>query len=199
MGGPFGQWAHQYNVPSRTHRVVPRATNIQAAYVDYVPFLFSLATFFLCEDNKLIDLVILYCVVMSFYPSSTKRHETPSLATDFPLFNLDAGSMPTQHGWISLHEVGFPLIVQIMVFVYMASRVEDSKLGRWWSGKRSTCNDVADGAIEQGYGSKRGSIPEGRREVASLMVVDLRTHYGTELGDRGHPAREQGLRGRPCR
>ena len=50
MGGPFGQWAHQYDVPPRTHRVVrevwlPRATNIQAAYVDYVPFLFSLATF----------------------------------------------------------------------------------------------------------------------------------------------------------
>lgn len=60
-----------------------------------VPFLFSLATFFLCEDNKPIDLVILYCVVMPFYPSSTKRHETRSLATDFPLFNLDAGSMPT--------------------------------------------------------------------------------------------------------
>ena len=100
MGGPFGQWAHQYDVPPRTHRVVrevwlPRATNIQAAYVDYVPFLFSLATFFLCEDNKPIDLVILYCVVMPFYPSSTKRHETRSLATDFPLFNLDAGSMPT--------------------------------------------------------------------------------------------------------
>ena len=61
MGGPFGQWAHQYDVPPRTHRVVrevwlPRATNIQAAYVDYVPFLFSLATFFLCEDNKPIDL-----------------------------------------------------------------------------------------------------------------------------------------------
>ena len=74
---------------------LPRATNIQAAYVDYVPFLFSLATFFLCEDNKPIDLVILYCVVMPFYPSSTKRHETRSLATDFPLFNLDAGSMPT--------------------------------------------------------------------------------------------------------
>ena len=50
---------------------------------------------FLCEDNKPIDLVILYCVVMPFYPSSTKRHETRSLATDFPLFNLDAGSMPT--------------------------------------------------------------------------------------------------------
>ena len=100
MGGPFGQWAHQYDVPPRTHRVVregwlPRATNIQAAYVDYVPFLFSLATFFLCEDNKLIDLVILYCVVMPFYPFSTKRHETRSLATDFPLFNLDAGSMPS--------------------------------------------------------------------------------------------------------
>ena len=31
---------------------LPRATNIQAAYVDYVPFLFSLATFFLCEDNN---------------------------------------------------------------------------------------------------------------------------------------------------
>ena len=79
MGGPFGQWAHQYDVPPQTHRVVrevwlPRATNIQAAYVDYVPFLFSLATFFLCEDNKLIDLVILYYVVMPFYPSSTKRH-----------------------------------------------------------------------------------------------------------------------------
>ena len=74
---------------------LPRATNIQAAYVDYVPFLFSLATFFLCEDNKPIDLVILYCVVMPFYPSSTKRHETRSLATDFPLLNLDAGSMPT--------------------------------------------------------------------------------------------------------
>ena len=52
-----------------------------------VPFLFSLATS--------TDLVILYCVVMPFYPSSTKRHETRSLATDFPLFNLDADSMPT--------------------------------------------------------------------------------------------------------
>ena len=28
MGNPFGQWAHQYDVPPRTHRVVPRATNI---------------------------------------------------------------------------------------------------------------------------------------------------------------------------
>ena len=98
-----------------------------------------------------------------------------------------------------MHEVEFPLIVQIMVFVSVASRVEDSKLGRWWSGKRSTCNDVADGAIEQGYGSKRGSIPEGRREVASLVVVILRTHYGSELGDGGHPAWALGLRGRPCR
>jgi hypothetical protein len=58
-------------------------------------FLFSLATFFLCEDNKLIDLVILYCVVMPFYSFSTKRHETQSLATDFPLFNLDAGLIPS--------------------------------------------------------------------------------------------------------
>ena len=74
---------------------LPRATNIQATYVDYVPFLLCLATFFLYEDNKLVDLVILYCVVMPFYPSSTKGHETRSLATDFPLFNLDAGSMPT--------------------------------------------------------------------------------------------------------
>ena len=96
--------------------------------MDYVPFLFSLATFFLCEHKKPIDLVILYCVVMPIYPSSTKRHDTRSLATDFPLFNLDAGSMPTlldstvslpfaysTQTWISLHEVGFPLIVQIMV------------------------------------------------------------------------------------
>ena len=99
---------------------------------------------------------------------------------------------------ISLHEVGFPLIVQIMVFVCVASRVEDSKLGRWWSGKRSTCSDVADGAIEQGYGSKRGSIPEGRWEVASLVVIVLHMHYDGELGDGGHPALALGLRGRPC-
>ena len=81
----------------------------------------------------------------------------------------------------------------------MTSRAEDSKLGRWWSGKRSTCIDVADGAIEQGYGSKRGSIPEGQWEVASLVVVVLRTHYGRQLGDGGHPARVLCLRGRPCR
>ena len=85
-----------------------------------------------------------------------------------------------------------------MVFVCVASRAEDSKLGRWWSGKRSTCNDVADGAIEQGYGLKRGSIPEGRREVASLVVVVLRTHYGSELGDGGHRAGALGLRGWHC-
>ncbi len=85
-----------------------------------------------------------------------------------------------------------------MVFVSVASRVEDRKLGRWWSEKRSTCNDVADGAIEQGYGSKRGSIPEGRREVASLVVVVLRTHYSSELGEGCHPVRALGLRGRPC-
>ena len=58
---------------------------------------------------------------------------------------------------------------------------------------------MADGAIEQGYGSKKGSIPEGRREVASLVVVVLRTHYGSKLGDGGHPALALGLRGRPCR
>ena len=80
----------------------------------------------------------------------------------------------------------------------MTRRAEDSKLGRWWSGKRSTCNDVVDGAIEQWYGSKRGNIPEGRQEVVSLMVVVLRTHYGNELGDGGHPARVLGLRGWPC-
>ena len=73
------------------------ATNIQAAYVDYIPFLLCLATFFLCEDNKLTDLVILYCVVMPFYPSSTKRHETRFLATDFPLFSLDARAMLMTH------------------------------------------------------------------------------------------------------
>ena len=32
-----------------------------------------------------------------------------------------------------------------------------------------------------------------------LVVVVLRTHYGSELGDGGHPARALGLRGRPCR
>ena len=93
MGGTSTMYLHGRRVVREVW--LPRATNIQAAYVDYVPFLFCLATFFLCEDNKPIDLVILYCVVMPFYPSSTKRHETHSLATDFPLFNLDAGSMPT--------------------------------------------------------------------------------------------------------
>ena len=58
---------------------------------------------------------------------------------------------------------------------------------------------MADGAIEQGYGSKRGSIPEGRREVASLVVIVLHTHYDSELGDGGHPPRALDLRGRPCR
>ena len=57
---------------------------------------------------------------------------------------------------------------------------------------------MANGAIEQGYGSKRGSIPKGQWEVASLMVVVLCTHYGSKLGDGGHPARVLGLRGRPC-
>ena len=60
-------------------------------------------------------------------------------------------------------------------------------------------NDVVDGAIEQGYGSKRGSILEGRREVASLVVVVLCKHYGSEFGEGGHPAQALGLRGRPCR
>ena len=55
---------------------LPRATNIQAAYVDYVPFLLSLATFFLCEDNKLIDLVILYCIVMPFYPFNQEKQDS---------------------------------------------------------------------------------------------------------------------------
>ena len=58
---------------------------------------------------------------------------------------------------------------------------------------------MADGAIEQGYGSKRGNIPEGRREVASLVVVVLRTHYDSELGNGGHPAQALGLRRWSCR
>ena len=57
---------------------------------------------------------------------------------------------------------------------------------------------MADGAIEQGYGSKRGSILEGRWGVASLVVIVLHTHYDNELGDGGHPARALGLRGRLC-
>ena len=38
---------------------------------------------------------------------------------------------------------------------------------------------MADEAIEQWYGSKRVSMPEGRLEVASLVVVVLHTHYGS--------------------
>ena len=54
---------------------LPRATNIQATYVDYVPFLLSLATFFLCEDNKSsARLTLLTCPpVPSFFPFSTNR------------------------------------------------------------------------------------------------------------------------------
>ena len=53
---------------------LPRATNIQAAYVDYVPFLFSLATFFLCEDDKPIDRVILYCIFLEAWDSEGTSH-----------------------------------------------------------------------------------------------------------------------------
>ena len=57
----------------------------------------------------------------------------------FDAYSLGQYSLPSfpysTQTWISLHEVGFPLIVQIMVFVCVASRAEDSKLGRWWSGK----------------------------------------------------------------
>ena len=99
MGGPFGQWAHQYDVPPRTQSgeggMVAQSNKYPGSICGLRPIFLCLATFFLCEDNKPIDLVILYCVVMPFYPSSTKRHETRSLATDFPLLNLDAGSMPT--------------------------------------------------------------------------------------------------------
>ena len=99
MGSPFGEWAHRYDVPPRTQSceggMVAQSNKYPGSICDYVPFLFSLSTFFLCEDNKPIDLVILYCVAMPFHPSSTKRHETRSLAIDFPLFNLDLGSMPT--------------------------------------------------------------------------------------------------------
>ena len=113
-------------------------------------------------------------------------------------YSLPSFTYSTQT-WISLHEVGFPLIVQIKVFICVTSRVEDSKLGRWWSEKDPHAATWQSGVIEQGYGSKRGSIPEGRREVASLVVVVVRTHYGGELGDGGHPTRALGLRGRPCR
>ena len=99
MGGPFGQWAHQYDVPPRTHSgeggMVAQSNKYPGSICGLRPIFVLFSHLFLCEDNKPIDLVILYCVVMPFYPSSTKRHETRSLATDFPLFNLDAGSMPT--------------------------------------------------------------------------------------------------------
>ena len=93
MGGTSTMYLHGRRVVREVW--LPRATNIQTTYVDYGPIFVPFSHLFLCEDNKPIDLVNLYCVFMPFYPSATKRHETRSLATDFPLFNLDVGSMPT--------------------------------------------------------------------------------------------------------
>ena len=167
MGGPFGQWAHQYDVPPRTHRVVrevwlPRATNIQAAYVDYVPFLFSLATFSYARTTNRSTWsfsIPFSCLSTLLQPRDMRLIPYLLISPFQPRCGFDAYSrgqyiLPSfpysTQTWISMHEVGFPLIVKIKVFICVTSRAEDSKLGRWWSGKRSTCNDVADGAIEQG-------------------------------------------------
>ena len=80
MGDPFGEWAHQYDVPPQTHRVVrevwlPRATNIHATYVDYVPFLFSLATFsYVRTTNRQTwsFSIALSCLSTLFQPRDTK-------------------------------------------------------------------------------------------------------------------------------
>ena len=97
MGGPFGQWAHQYDVPPRTQSGEGGMVAQSNKYPGSIP-----------EGNKPIDLVILYCVLMPFYPSSTKRHETRFLASDFPLFNLDAGSMPS----LLDNTVSLPFLIQ---------------------------------------------------------------------------------------
>lgn len=103
---PFGRWAHRsqsaygrewwggYGCPETK-------ASIRAAYVDYGPILFSFSHLFLCEDNKPIDLVILYCVVMP-YTLDCKRprdsfHTQLRLLSPFSR-SLDAGSMPTLFG-----------------------------------------------------------------------------------------------------
>ncbi|EMS49209.1 hypothetical protein TRIUR3_34252 [Triticum urartu] len=74
---------------------------------------------------------------------------------------------------------------------------------RWGRTKEEMVRDIVPAWVirtdvdEEGGGGRAentravddGSISEGRREVASLMVFVLRTHYGSELGDGGHPAR----------
>ena len=216
MGGPFGQWAHQYDVPPRTQSgeggMVAQSNKYPGSICGLRPIfvLFSHLFPMWGQQTDRPGHSLLRC--HAFLPFFNQETRDSFLSywfspfqprCGFDAYSLGQYSLPSfpysTQTWISLHEVGFPLIVQIMVFVCVASRAEDSKLGRWWSGKRSTCSDVADGAIEQGYGSKRGSIPEGRREVASLVVIVLHTHYDSELGDGGHPARALGLRGRPCR
>ena len=125
-GGPWGQWAHQYDVPPPRHKVVrqgwlPRATNIQAAYLDYVPFLFSLATFSYVRTTNLSTWsfsIALSCLSFLFQPrdSFLSYCFSPFIA----LFNQDTGSIPSlcystfppffpysTKTWIRLHEVGF--------------------------------------------------------------------------------------------
>ena len=200
MGGPFGQWAHQYDVPPRTQSgeggMVAQSNKYPGSICGLRPIfvLFSHLFPMWGQQTDRPGHSLLRChAFLPFFNQETRDSFLSYWFSPFqPRCGFDAYS-PGQYSlpsfpystqtWISLHEVGFPLIVQIMVFVCVTSRAEDSKLGRWWSGKRSTCSDVEDGAIEEGYGSKRGSIPEGRRKVASLMVVVLRTHYDNELGD----------------
>ena len=111
MGGPFGQWAHQYDVPPRTQS---GEGGMVAQSNKYPGSICGLRPIFVLFSH-------LFQPRCGFDAYSLGQYSLPS----FPY---------STQTWISLHEVGFPLIVQIMFFVCVASRAEDSKLGRWWSG-----------------------------------------------------------------
>ena len=168
MGGPFGQWAHQYDVPPRMQSgeggMVAQSNKYPGSISGLRPIfvLFSHLFPMWGQQTDRPGHSLLRC--HAFLPFFNQETRDSFLSywfspfqprCGFDAYSLGQYSLPSfpysTQTWISLHEVGFPLIVQIKVFVCMTSRAEDSKLGRWWSGKRSTWNDVADGVIAVSY------------------------------------------------
>ena len=112
MGGPFRQWAHQYDVPSRTQSgeggMVAQSNKYPGSICGLRPIFVLFSHLFPMRGQQTDRPGHSLLRVMPFYPSSAKGHETCSLATDFPLFNLDAGSMPT----LLDNTVSLPFLIQ---------------------------------------------------------------------------------------
>ena len=107
---------------------LPRATNIQAAYVDYGPIfvLFSHLFPMWGQQTDRPGHSLLRC--HAFLPFFNQETQGSFLSywfspfqprCGFDAYSLGQYSLPSfpysTQTWISLHEVGFPLIVQIMV------------------------------------------------------------------------------------